>query len=503
MLGDLTKRELMRMSDEFDYFSEHCLKVMDKRGSIVPLVLNAPQRLVHQKLEEQRRNGTGKVRALLLKARQQGMSTYVEGRFYWRVRFHRGVKAFILTHLQEATDNLFAMTCRYHDNMPAALRPSTAAANAKELYFNVMDSGFKVATAGSKGVGRGSTAQLFHGSEMAFWNNADEHMAGIGQVVPDAPGTEIILESTANGPGNLFYGMWQDAMKGLNDYVPIFTPWFMSHEYRRDAEGFEPSPEELALSEIYGLDMQQLAWRRAKISNDFRGDDRLFKQEYPSTADEAFMLASDDSLINPDHVSRSFGLKDVDMSGVKVMGLDPAEYGDDETVLVTRTGRVHHGTKVWTKRSPMEVVGLVSDAYAKEDPKPAAVFVDVVGLGTGIADRLREIGIPVVRVHSGERALADDIYLNKRAEMWGNMRDWFQDGPVSIMSDEVLRSQLVAVRYSYDSSRRLKLEKKEDMKKRGIKSPDRADALALTFAETIHRPTQRDRERRTYNWRVG
>jgi hypothetical protein len=88
---------------------------------------------------------------------------------------------FILTHEDAATQNLFEIVDRYHQHCPVALRPSTGAANAKELNFNELDSGYKVGTAGTKGVGRSSTIQLFHGSEVAFWPNADSHAAGVLQ----------------------------------------------------------------------------------------------------------------------------------------------------------------------------------------------------------------------------------------------------------------------------------------------------------------------------------
>src|SRR5262249_59464457 len=95
------------------------------------------------------------------------------------------------------------------------------------------DSGYKVGTAGTKAVGRSSTIQLFHGSEVAFWPFADTHAAGVMQAVPNEKDTEIILESTANGIGNFFHQTWRNAEAGKNDYIAIFVPWYWSEEYRR------------------------------------------------------------------------------------------------------------------------------------------------------------------------------------------------------------------------------------------------------------------------------
>ena len=107
-------------------------------------------------------------------------------------------------------------------------------ANASELRFDALDSGYKVGTAGTRGVGRSATLQLLHGSEVAFWpHRRRRHAAGVLQAVADEPGTEVILESTANGVGNLFHQMWRDAETGASDYIAVFVPWFWQEEYRK------------------------------------------------------------------------------------------------------------------------------------------------------------------------------------------------------------------------------------------------------------------------------
>ncbi len=214
-----------RLRADFRLYALNCLNIRDKAGRIEPFKLNRAQRYAHTKLQDQLES-TGKVRALILKGRQQGMSTYVEGRFYWRTSLNKGKQALILTHLQDSTDALFDMTKRYHDLCPDTYRPITRAASAKELSFSELDSGYIVATAGSRAAGRGRTIQYFHGSEIAFWTNAEDHMAGLGQAIPDAPDSEVILESTGNGVGNLFHKMWLDAERGRGDYIAIFVPWF-------------------------------------------------------------------------------------------------------------------------------------------------------------------------------------------------------------------------------------------------------------------------------------
>ncbi len=102
--------------------------------------------------------------------------------------------------------------------MPGPVRPQTGKSNAKELAFPLLDSGYKVGTAGTEGVGRSDTIQYFHGSEVAFWPNAEDHMAGVLQAVPNAAGTEVVLESTANGIGGLFYNMCKATERGEGPY---------------------------------------------------------------------------------------------------------------------------------------------------------------------------------------------------------------------------------------------------------------------------------------------
>lgn len=104
-----------RLKDDLPHYAERCLKIRSKAGRLEPLVLNAVQRHIHERLEAQKAK-TGRVRALILKARQPGVSTYVGARFYWRVTHGRGLRAFILTHRDQATSNLFAMAKRFDDH---------------------------------------------------------------------------------------------------------------------------------------------------------------------------------------------------------------------------------------------------------------------------------------------------------------------------------------------------------------------------------------------------
>lgn len=479
------EREIrQRLKDDFLHYAAKCLKIRTKDAKVEPFELNVAQLYIHEQLEKQRKE-TGRIRALILKGRQQGCSTYVEGRYYWRVTHSKGLRAFILTHEEEATNNLFEIANRYHENCPALVKPGTSAANAKELYFNKLDSGYKVGTAGNKAVGRGSTIQLFHGSEVGFWPNAQMHAAGILQAIPDAPDTEAILESTANGVGNYFHQQWQAAESGRSEYIAIFVPWFWQPEYVKTVpEGFDLTPEEKDYREAYSLTLEQMAWRRTKIVE--LRDETLFKQEYPATAAEAFQVSGLDPYIKPDLVMKA-RKAECEPFGPKMIGVDPARFGDDRTSICFRQGRKVHWIRSFAKKSTMEVAGIVLQIV--KEIKPDQVAIDVGGLGAGVYDRLEELlqygQTQLVQVNSSESPYDATKYTNKRAEMWGEMRNWLETTPAQIPDSDEMQADLTQIRYSYDSNNALKMERKEDMKKRGFRSPDTADALGLTFAKQV------------------
>jgi hypothetical protein len=486
--------KIKRLRDDLEYYARNCLSIRTKTGKVEQFAFNKAQQYIHERLEAQKAE-TGKVRALILKGRQQGCSTYVGARYYHATTWAKGLRTFILTHEDQATQNLFEMVNRYHEHCPVFVRPSTGAANAKELFFDALDSGYKVGTAGTKGVGRSSTIQLFHGSEVAFWPHADTHAAGVLQAVPDADGTEVILESTANGVGNFFHQKWRDAERGVGDFVAIFVPWYWQEEYRKTpTPDFALDAEEVEYARLYGLDMEQMAWRRNKIAE--LKDASLFKQEYPATAAEAFQMSGHDSYIKPELVANA-RKAECDESGPLVIGLDPARYGDDSSAMAWRRGRKVIKVDRKYKLSTMEAAGwakLVIDA-----DKPARMFIDVGGLGVGIYDRLVEMGYgEIVRpINFGSAPfeppkLGEDGKplgghpLNRRAEIWMKSKEWLEDvGGADIPDSDSLHSDACGPGYKYDSQTRLQLESKDDMRRRGVPSPDGWDAVALTFAEPV------------------
>ena len=297
------KQVRQRLYDDFSFYSESALKIRTKDGDIQPLKLKPAQRILHEAVEKQMAS-EGKVRIIILKARQQGLSTHVGGYLYFNVSQRKACKAMVITHHSDSTRALFDMTKRYHDNCPELLKPHTKYSSRRELTFDVLDSSFVVATAGGESIGRGETLTHVHASELAFWqkSTALENWNGMTQAVPNKPGTAIFVESTANGVSGIFYDLWKGAVDGTNGYVPVFIPWFLDPEYREPVpENFEPTPEEEELVAKYDLDDEQLMFRRRKIAQN--GID-LYRQEYPAEPSEAF-LTTGRPVFNPEGLQKS------------------------------------------------------------------------------------------------------------------------------------------------------------------------------------------------------
>jgi hypothetical protein len=480
-----------RLETDLAYFAEQYLKIRPKAGSLVPFTFNPAQLELHRRLEEQKAK-TGKVRAIVLKARQMGISTYIAARYYKQTVGNAGLRTIIIGHEKRASTNLFQLVKRFHEHMPQDIRPSTGTSNAEELLFDKIDSGYLVSVATVEGQGRSATAQLLHASEAAFWVNLHEQMASLLQTVPDIDNSEIILETTGKEFGDEFHQLWRSAEAGESEFLPIFLPWSIDPTYRTKLpEDFAMTSEETALAELHGLDAEQIFWRRRKIA-ELRSED-LFKREYPLTPSEAFMASKFDSFITNDLVMAARKCDDVEAYGPILIGVDPAGQGDDSTAIAWRQG--HCILKIERRRhmSTMEVAGWVANIIRKDCPEK--LYIDVGGLGVGIYDRLVEQGHGdiVQAVNFGSKPIEpppiDDSGkpsggpLNRRAELWGNMKKALEEGRFSIPDEDSLHADLTSCGYRYDSSGRLVLESKQDMKKRGMPSPDSADAMALTFSE--------------------
>ena len=479
------ERAFQLIHDDQKTYAEFCLKIRDKQGKIVPLIYNKAQLYVHQKLEEQKKK-MGFIRAVIMKGRQEGVTTYIESRFFKQTSMTRGTASFILSHEAKSTASIFDMVKRFHDNLPQGLSPGLDTANKNQLKFSGLDSEYTVGTAGSEDVGRSMTIKLLHMSEAAFYEHTDELETGLMQAVADMPDTEIIIESTANGLGNFFHERAMRALAGLGTFQLIFVPWYWQEEYRMTPPaGFAPDEYEHELMRTYQLDLAQIYWRRMKIENT-KGGLWKFQQEYPFTPQEAFLM-SGETFYSKESIMNARKGKNTSPDAPKILGIDCGRT-NDRSVFVIRQGRaiihyeVHKDLRAEGREPTQQLISIASNLIRKHDIDKC--FIDF-GYGHGLVDGLMTLGFKkaVMGVNFQQQPIDKIRFLNKRAEMYGISRDWLEEGEVSIPDDDLFSFDLLLIPKDKETpTHRMFLPKKSEIKAERKVSPDITDAFVLTFA---------------------
>ena len=504
-------RQLLEAYDacrtDFRFFSQQCLKIKNKLGNQQAFAWNSAQELLHESMEEQKRR-TGRVRKIIVKGRQQGVSTYIGARYYHSTTMNRGRNTFILSHKKDTTDALAAIVDRYQQHNPFA--PQKGKDNVLELEFPRLDASYYLETAGAVSSGRGKTSLNFHGSEVAFWNNAPAHFSGSVQTVPDMDGTEVALESTANGVTGAFYERTQDAIQRRGDYELCFIPWFLQTEYvRRVPGGFELTDDaegeygcnigltERQYAEMFELSDAQMVWRRNKIHElKAEGGLSLFDQEYPATVELAFQQKAEGAYHKVIDILRARKRTGVHAGGPLILGVDPAGEGGDRFAIAFRRGHVCEKIIWRDKITHDEAVEWLKSVI--DEANPALVFIDAGGLGRAIISSLRAKGpaYNLPRVHAvnfGGRSQSKMARPNmpgpkmRRDEMQQRLAEWLAlpEG-VSIPDMDALQADLIAMKIKKNSTNDLQLESKQEIRGLFGRSPDLADALGLTFADMVY-----------------
>lgn len=178
-----------------------------------------------------------------------------------------------------------------------------------------------------------------------------------------------------------------------------------------------------------------------------------------------------------------------------IWGLDVARFGDDRTALAKRQGNVLlEPVKWWRQKDTMQVAGLVKAEYETLPPleRPSDILVDVIGIGAGVVDRLRELGLPCRGINVGESASSSERFMRLRDELWFKARDWFAAKDCRIPKDDALIAELTAPLYTFTSNGKVLVERKDELKDRGLLSPDLADAFCLTFAGGLEKKDEHE-----------
>lgn len=292
-------------------FASLFLKIQDKQKQLKPFVWNKAQAHFHA-------NRTG--RDLILKARQLGFSTYMQGEMYRRTV--TGTRTTMtLSHDADTTAKLRMMADRFWEHCRFGnIQPLRKYANASLTTYPEFDSSASIATAGNVETGRGGTYSDFHGSEVAFWKDAERIVAGAMQ----GGNPDVVLESTPNGAQGYFYELCMEAMRGDSIWKLHFYPWWWDAEYRLDGDPITLTDEEAELSRKHGLDQAQIRWRRLKQ----RELKSLFLQEYPEDAISCFLTSGNSYFGNLAGVFTAPMESQYDPSHEYVAGLDFGQTND-------------------------------------------------------------------------------------------------------------------------------------------------------------------------------
>lgn len=291
------KARLREIAQDFYKYCEINLKIRTKTGQVITLKPNHIQKIVVDKVIEKLDNQEP-IRFIILKARQQGVSTIIEALIYWWTTTHKGQQSKIIAHNTDTSEYLYSMFRTFFDNSHPSFQPSTKYNTRNDITFDneaAPEKGLKsqidTATAENSGTGRGQTVQWLHASEVALWPKGQEIVAGLMQAVPLMSQTAIYLESTANGIGDYFHTTWQAAKRGESTFEPLFFPWKVHEEYSlKPPVHFRLTADEKKIRKEHSLTYGQIYWRRKKML-EFIGDEKRFYQEYPLTDTEAFLAS--------------------------------------------------------------------------------------------------------------------------------------------------------------------------------------------------------------------
>lgn len=293
-----------------------------------------------------------------------------------------------------------------------------------------------------------------------------------------AAGTPFYIYDEASAIDNK---IWEVSEGGLTDGEPM---WFVFGNPTKSSGRFFESFNRLKHRWI----TNKIDSRTAKMTNKKKIDEWL--NDYGEDSDffrvrvrGEFPRSGNCQFISTEDVNKCREFKAEQYEGApKTIAVDVARFGEDQTVISKKDGRKVYPMDKYRGLDTMQTADKVAEVI--REFKPDATFIDGGGVGGGVVDRLKQLGYNVVDVNFGAAARDSNKYANKRAEMWGLCRDALKAG-LELPDDSELCDELIAVEYGFTPKQQILLEKKEDMKKRGLSSPDCADALVLHWAEQI------------------
>lgn len=388
---------------------------------------------------------------LVEKSRDAGVSWLCVGFAAWMMIFKTGTVVGFGSRKEDYVDqignpaSLFWKAREFINLLPSEMQPEGWDMKTCAPFMKIQnpENGSFITGEAGDNIGRGNRTSIYFIDEAAFLERPDQADASLSQT-----SNCRIYVSTPNGAGNPFYRKAHDGRT-----KKFIFDW--RDDPRKDEAWYEKQKEKL--------------------------DPVVLAQE----VDRSYTASVANAFISGEVVTAAArkGPADIMASGPIMMGVDVARFGDDSSSITLRQGRVLLRQINFRGLDVVDVAGRVKDEFRAQMGDIAQIAVDTIGIGSGVADILRrEFGDLVVDVNSSLR-MGDGQCYNLRARMWRDMRDWLKMG-ASIPNDPELITDLTALQYGYKGGELL-LESKQDAKKRGIKSPDRADSLALTFAYPV------------------
>jgi hypothetical protein len=526
--ADITQEQMAEIKGTLYNFNKFCaayLYIETLEGDVIKLKPNRPQRRFISTILRQWKE-KGWIKIVIAKARKMGFTTIICAFIFWilytNVTNRPVRKAIAGTHEEDSNPNLTNMMKVFYDNLPDGMKIPLGKSNTELIEFKqvnprdpkgelVVGASYKTKVASNvKKVGRSATAQMLHVSEIAHIDNAFGLAASLLSVVGNnVKDSMVFLESTSNGMGNYHHEVFVDAIMDEpgNKFVAFFAPWFEDERYTEELpEGFTLTADERAEKARYDLTDEQMCWRRSMMSS-FKGTPKQrlshFKQEYPANWKESFAFSAVDSYIEADNVIDAMNrpqTKQGDHVAV-VAAFDPSEKGRDRDAFGLRNGSNIFGIE--TPHFGESLESRVRYLKGKLDNPILGIdmlFVDYGGGGNNIVERLHLDGYKNVRyIQFG--VLADDeskAHL-KCDEMAVSLHEALisKHNPLSIyvtneQRDEVLKD-MTAMGYKEDNNGLPKLESKEKLKARGVRSTDIFDMMRLLYAAPVRRHVKRQK----------
>lgn len=382
----------------------------------------------------------------------------------WAILTHNDVKVPIAANSQnQLRDNNWPEIAKWAKLLPEPLRNNVKVQSEKIFIKTAPESAFAVRRTCTK-----ENSEALQGLRGAFSLYLIDEASGIPDIIFEvaqgalsSPGAKAVLFSNPTKTSGFFF----------DTHNRLRHRWKCFHVNSEDVPRATGHIQDII--EAYG-----------KGSNKYRV--RVLG-EFPN---------KDDETVIPLELVLAAQSRDVeDLPVYPVWGLDVARFGDDSCALAKRRGnKLMEPVKEWRDTDTMQTAGIVMKAYQDTPPddRPHEILVDVIGLGAGVVDRLTELGLPVRGINVGEAPAADQQYMRLRDELWFKGREWFSARDCSFPAeDEKTASELINPTYDFHSNGRIVVEAKKDMKKRGVPSPNCADAFLLTFATGMDRRIQR------------